>query len=213
MLDFTLAVLAQDLEAVTNLYNKEQADRIEELVFECILNKDETHKTLGEYAVDEIKAYRNQLHTDSDPLYAILIRLLPRLFGKKYSVAKVNINGKSYIDPILLSLINPIIAICCGFWKTIKDNYDLVEDDLSSLAASYVQLLHPYYDELCRIIFYIDRSIHNTSAIGIFIAHIALTKIKMSDHPKTNHIAELFLNNWLSFIIPLVPSTDKSTNS
>ena len=103
-----------------------------------------------------------------------------------------------------------MITICCGFWKTIKDNYDLVEDDLSSLAASYVKLLHPYYDELCRIIFYIDGAIHNTSAIGIFIAHIAFTKIKISNHPKTNQIAELFLNKWLSIIIPLVPSTDKS---
>ena len=81
----------------------------------------------------------------------------------------------------------------------------------SSLASSYVELLHPHYDELCRIVSSIDGVIHNPSAIGIFVAHIAFTKIKISNHPQTNQIAELFLNKWMRFIISVVPSTDKST--
>jgi hypothetical protein len=222
--NFLLAVISQDLEAVSNLYDKDQAVRIEELVLNCFKYKDEKFIALGEYAVEEIKEYRNKLHSDPEPLYAITVRLLQRLFGKNYPSIKVNINGKSYIDPIILSMINPLITNCCGFWKTARDNYNLIEGGLSdnihlntptfsSLTTSYVELLHPHYDELCRIISSIDEKVCNHSAIGIFVAHIAITKIKISKHPEANKIVELFLEKWINIILSLVPPTDKCTNS
>lgn len=128
--DFALAIVAQDLEAANNLYDQPQAGRIAKLVIESFDYKDEEHKALGEYAVQEIAAYRKRLHTDTDPIYAIAIRLLERWLGKDCHALEVPIDGKLVIDPLFLSLFNPIISCCCGFWKTTNDNYLLVEHEL-----------------------------------------------------------------------------------
>src|SRR3989338_3586454 len=132
--DLALAAIAQDLQAVKNLFPKDQAERIEKWVLKCINTED-----WGEYAVDEVKKYGEKFQKDiqnvnvgGDPLSAIPARLLQRWLGKNIQNFDVEINGKKtgFIDPILLMMISSTLAAFPGTWEKIKDNFNLIEGDM-----------------------------------------------------------------------------------
>ncbi|HPP65024.1 MAG: hypothetical protein PHO28_02430 [Candidatus Pacebacteria bacterium] len=82
--DLALAAIAQDLQALKNLFQKDQAERIEKLVLKCIDAED-----WGEYAVNEVRKYSETFQKEiqnisigGDLLHAIPARLLQRWLGK-----------------------------------------------------------------------------------------------------------------------------------
>ena len=134
--DLALAAIAQDLQAVKNLFPKEQAERIEKWVLKCIDTKD-----WGEYAVDEVNKYGEEFQkgiqniiADGDPLSAIPARLLHRWLGKNIQNFDVEMHGKKtgIISPILLLMISSTLAAFLGSWKKLKDNFNLIEGDIPS---------------------------------------------------------------------------------
>lgn len=134
MFDLALAAIAQDLQAVKNLFSKDQAERIEKWVLKCIDTED-----WGEYAVDEVKKYGEKFQKDiqninagGDPLSAIPARLLQRWLGKNIQNFDVEINGKKtgIINPLLLTMVTNTFIAFTGEWKRLKDNFEIVEGNL-----------------------------------------------------------------------------------
>lgn len=132
--DLALAAIAQDLQAVKNLFPKDQAERIEKWVLKCIDTKD-----WGEYAVDEVKKYGEKfqkdiqnISADGDPLSAIPARLLQRWLGKNIQNFDVEMSGKKtgIISPVLLMMVSSMLAAFLGTWKRLKDNFKIVEGDI-----------------------------------------------------------------------------------
>ena len=132
--DLALAAIAQDLQAVKNLFPKDQAERIEKWVLKCIDTED-----YGEYAVDEVKKYGEKFQKDvqnistgGDPLSAIPARLLQRWLGKNIQNFDVEMGGKKtgIISPVLLMMISSTLAAFLGSWKKLKDDFNLVEGDI-----------------------------------------------------------------------------------
>lgn len=132
--DLALAAIAQDLQAVKNLFPKDQAERIEKWVLKCIDTED-----WGEYAVGEVKKYGEKFQKDvqnistgGDPLSAIPARLLQRWLGKNIQNFDVEMNGKKtgIISPVLLMMVSSMLAAFLGTWKKLKDDFNLIEGDI-----------------------------------------------------------------------------------
>lgn len=132
--DLALAAIAQDLQAVKNLFPKDQAERIEKWVLKCVDTED-----WGEYAVGEVKKYGEIFQKDiqninagGDPLSAIPARLLQRWLGKNIQNFDVEMNGKKtgIISPVLLMMVSSMLAAFLGTWKKLKDDFKLVEGDI-----------------------------------------------------------------------------------
>lgn len=131
-LDLALAVIALDLQAVKNLFPKDQAERIEKWVFKSIDVTD-----WGEYAVTEVKKYGEEFQKDilninggdslnGDPLSAISAHLLRRWLGKNIQ----NFNVTGFVNPLLLLIITTHLAFLSGNWKRIKHNFKIVAGDI-----------------------------------------------------------------------------------
>jgi len=132
--DLALAAIAQDLQAVKNLFPKDQAERIEKWVLKCIDTED-----WGEYAVDEVKKYGETFQKDiqnisagGDPLSVIPTRLLQRWLGKNIQNFDVEMSGKKtgIISPVLLMMVSGTLATFLGTWKRLKDDFKIVEGDI-----------------------------------------------------------------------------------
>ncbi|MDQ7839184.1 MAG: hypothetical protein RDU59_11920 [Thermodesulfobacteriota bacterium] len=132
--DLALAAIAQDLQAVKNLFPQDQAERIEKWVLKCIDTED-----WGEYAVDEVKQYGEKFQKDiqkinagGDPLSAIPARLLHRWLGKNIQNFDVEMNGEKtgIINPVLLMMVSGTLSAFLGSWKRLKDNFKIIEGDI-----------------------------------------------------------------------------------
>lgn len=132
--DLALAAIAQDLQALKNIFPTDQAERIEKWIFKCI-----DTENWGEYAVDEVKKYSEKfqkgvenIEVGGDPLSAIPGRLLYRWLGQGLKNFEVEINGKKtgVISPVLLSITMRILASFAGTWKRITDKFELTEGEL-----------------------------------------------------------------------------------
>lgn len=132
--DLALAAIAQDLQAVKNLFPKDQAERIEKWVLKCIDTED-----YGEYAIEEVKKYGEKFQKDiqnistgGDPLSAIPARLLQRWLGKNIQNFDVEMGGKKtgIISPVLLMMVSSMLAAFLGSWKKLKDDFNLIEGDI-----------------------------------------------------------------------------------
>lgn len=135
--DLVLAAIAQGLQAVKNLFPKDQAERIKRFVLQYGF----TEKDLNAYALSEIKQYSEQfqeavqtIDVGGHPEEAMPGRLLHRWLGKNIEKFLVEINGEKTdtISPILLMEVSVILSsfLKCFSWKQIKDNYKLVPGDL-----------------------------------------------------------------------------------
>jgi len=132
--DLALAAIAQNLQAVRHLFPKDQAERIEKWVLKCIDTED-----WGEYAIDEVKKYGEELQKDiqninagSDPLSAIPARLIHRWLGKNIQNFDVEMSGKKtgIISPVLLMMVSSTLTAFLGTWKKLKDNFEIIEGDI-----------------------------------------------------------------------------------
>jgi hypothetical protein len=132
--DLALAAIAQDLQAVKNLFPKEQAKRIEKWVYRCIDTED-----WGEYAIKEVKKYGEKfqegiqnINTGRDPVSAIPAHLVQRWLGKNIYNFDVEMSGKKIgiISPVLLMMITGTLTSFLGFWKRVDENFKLIEGDI-----------------------------------------------------------------------------------
>jgi len=132
--DLALAAIAQDLQAVKNLFAQDQAERIEKWVLKCIDTKD-----WGEYATNEVKKYGEKFQKEiqninigGDPLSAIPARLLHRWLGKNIQNFEVEMSNKKtgIINPVLLLMVTSILANFHGKWKKLKENFKIVEGNI-----------------------------------------------------------------------------------
>ena len=135
--DLALAAIAQDLQALKNLFPKDQAERIEKWVFKSLANMEDW----GEYAVDEVKKYSEKFQKDiqnikagGDPLSAIPARLLQRWLGKNIQNFDVEMNGKKtgIISPVFLMMVSSMLVAFAGTWKKriMTSDIELVEGDI-----------------------------------------------------------------------------------
>ena len=132
--DLALAAIALDLQAVRNLFSPDQANRIEGWVEKLI-----DLESSGEYAVGELRAYAQQfreemarVEDDGDPLRAVPVRLLHRWLGDELRAFEVEIGNKKtgYISPIMVDIAVDVLMGFVRVWKTISEQYDLIEEDL-----------------------------------------------------------------------------------
>ena len=128
-----LALIAQDLQAVPNLFPPDQAKRLEEWVYDCVDIED-----WGEYAKEEVKKYgekfQHDLNNHENPIYAIPARLLHRWLGKGIQNFDVELNGKKtgILDPLLVEMLGGIlISQFSGTWKKVvlQGDVELVAGD------------------------------------------------------------------------------------
>ena len=165
--DLALAAIAQDLQALKNLFPEDQAERIEKWVYKCLGNLEDW----GEYSVDEVKKYSNafqkclnNIQRYGNPINTIPVLLLYKWLGKNIDNIEVEINGRKtgYFDPLIVAMVTNILVKFAGIWKKviITDDVELVEGDIpfdenSSGLKDYVSELEEnksdgtvlYYDE------------------------------------------------------------------
>jgi hypothetical protein len=132
--DLALAATALDMQAVKNLFSADQAKRIERWV-ERLKNTEDW----GDYAIAEIRAYDQhfqdamaRVESDGDPLSAMSVRLLYRWLGDNLQEFDFRIGSEKtdIISPILIEITHDVLLDFVGVWKTISQQYDLVEEDL-----------------------------------------------------------------------------------
>lgn len=135
--DLALAVIAQNLQAIKNVFPSGQASRIEQWILKCLDTED-----YGEYALQEIKKYDHMFQksvseiTNKDssfygtnPLDVISVCLLKQWLAHRLRDFEVEINGKKtgVISPVLVSMTSSTLVAFILQWKTIKADYDIVE--------------------------------------------------------------------------------------
>ncbi len=136
--DLALAAIAQDLQALKNLFPVDQAERIEKWIFKCLANLEDW----GEYSVDEVKRYSNAFQKSlnnieryGNPINTIPILLLYKVLGKNIENIEVKINGKKtgFFDPLIVGMVTDILVRqFAGTWKRVilKDDVELVKGDI-----------------------------------------------------------------------------------
>ena len=131
--DLALVAIAMDLQAVNNLFPKDQSERIEKWVFKYLSGGDS-----GEYAVNEVRQYSKAWqeaieNMTNNPASAVAARLLVRWLGdgiKNFDMGDGEKTG--YISPLLLgatAIYLTEVALTWS-WKSLKDKYKLIEGDL-----------------------------------------------------------------------------------
>jgi hypothetical protein len=132
-LNLGLAAIAQDLQAVKNLFPMHQANRIENWVLIWVWNFADTEQR-SEYAVDEVKKYgamfQKELSLGAEfALGAIPGRLLHRWLGGGIRNFELEIGGEKsgFIDAMLMAITTSALIDFSGFWKAIADKRKLVE--------------------------------------------------------------------------------------
>lgn len=136
--DLALAAIALNLQAPKNLFPKDQAERIEKWVFKYIdeIWREMATEEWGDYAVEEVKKYAEKFQKAvehlENPTSAIPARLLHRWLGRGIENFEVEMNGEKtgIISLQLIMMATAALSRFIGFWKSIKNDFDLVEGDL-----------------------------------------------------------------------------------
>jgi len=125
-LDLVVAVIALDLQALPNVFPKDQANRLRRYVLSFL----EIHEEYGTYVREEIalyeEAFRKHLsdgHVTGDPISAIPVRLLNRWFGGGEGLQS---GGVRIVDPLLLATVTEWLFRLTGTWKEIQRDYRIV---------------------------------------------------------------------------------------
>lgn len=123
--DLALAAIAENLQAVKNVFPKDQAERIEKWVSKVFDAGD-----WREYSVDEIKKYGEKFR--ENPLGAVSSRLLCRWLGNNIRNFEVEFLGKKTgtINQLLVMMTAEIISNFIFLWEKLKDDFDIVEGDI-----------------------------------------------------------------------------------
>jgi hypothetical protein len=137
--DLLIAAATLDLQAVGNLFPKDQAERIGHLVpaYIVVWVLKYTHiEDWGNYVTAEVQSYTEDFHkemasidTVEHPLTIISSHLLHRWLGENVRDFETVVDGEEtgYIDLGLVMMVTGILYECVGTWKSIIDRYRIVE--------------------------------------------------------------------------------------
>ncbi len=130
-IDLAFAIIALDLQALPNLFPKEQSERIHEFVLSEIMSEKEN----GSYGYEEVILYEKEflecvnnphtdkyLYTEGNPILAIARRLANRWLGAD---SEKKILGKKILSPILVMIIAELITSLTGTWKIIHTDFKI----------------------------------------------------------------------------------------
>ena len=120
--DFVLAVIAVQMQALSNLFPADQAARIREHVLKCISSPD-----LGTYPIDSLKEYEHAWKASLDarePPWGSLASILYDKIGCNKSVSVGDAKVKSPI--LLVGLGSAIVRLGRAWWKDFISAYELV---------------------------------------------------------------------------------------
>lgn len=119
--EFTLAVIALQIQALPNLLPPAQADRIREHVMRCISSPD-----LGSHPREAIHEYQsawNQCLQQGEPPFHGIASVL---FDKLSCQSSVGLGNAKFKDPLLLmALSEKVITFGGGWWKNAIQRYKL----------------------------------------------------------------------------------------
>ena len=120
--EFVLAVIATQIQALSNLFFPDQARRIREYVVQCISSPD-----LGSYPRETIDEYQSawdqSLQQGEPPFYGIA----SVLFDKLECRSTVEVGNARFKSPLLLmALSEKVVTFGGSWWKTVSQEYKLV---------------------------------------------------------------------------------------
>ena len=130
-LDLALAIIAQEMQAVENLFPQEQAERINRWVLNIINTKEDgeySYKTTFRYYV-KFKKELGNISSGGDPLSVIPGLLLENWLGqdiRNYTL-KIKDRQTDILDPLLLSVASGVLSCFLGYFKGIKEQYKIVQ--------------------------------------------------------------------------------------
>ncbi len=122
ILEFSLAVMAVEMEALPNLLPVDQADRIREYVVQYV--SDLSSEPWGrEVLQDYGEVWKQAVHEVENPLGAIASLLFDRLGCQ----ATTELAGVKYKSPLLLMFFMERIVLCnSGFWKRLIEKFRIL---------------------------------------------------------------------------------------
>lgn len=120
--EFVLAVIATQIQALTNLLAADQASRIRKYVMQCISSPE-----LGTYPREAIQEYQNAWDQALQKLEPPVYGIATVLFDKLECRSAVDLGGARFKDPLLLdALAGKLVTLGGGWWKTTTQKYKLV---------------------------------------------------------------------------------------
>lgn len=135
--DLALAAIAGDLQSLKNLFQKDQAERIEQWVLKKLAGME----GWGDYAIDEVNKYSNgfkkclsNVERYGNPINIIPLMLLHKWLGNNIDNLEVKLNGKKsgYFDPLIVLMVTDILIQFAGTWKKriLTGDIELIEGDM-----------------------------------------------------------------------------------
>lgn len=119
--DFVLAVIAAQMQALSNLFPVDQAARIREHIFKYISSLD-----LGSYAIDSLKEYEHAWKASLDAREPPWDGLASILYDKIGCNKSVSVGDAKVKSPILLvGLGSAIVRLGRAWWKDFISAYEL----------------------------------------------------------------------------------------
>jgi hypothetical protein len=121
-LEFALAVIAIEIQALTNLCPKTQAERILAYVLQCLSTPE-----LGSYPRDAIQEYQLAWNQSLDEGELPLNAISSILFNRLGINETVKLSGSEFKDPlILMTLTVMLVKLGGGWWKNALQQYLIV---------------------------------------------------------------------------------------
>jgi hypothetical protein len=121
MLDFMLAVIANDLPALPNLLPQDQAKRIHEYVIKCVSSKE-----LGSYPREVLEAYQKEwnrsIKEGIPPFYGIANQLYEQLKIEN----KMKHHDAEFKVPLKMMVLVEAINSIDYPWKNVIEEYNIV---------------------------------------------------------------------------------------
>jgi hypothetical protein len=120
--EFSLAVIAVEIQALPDLLPSDQASRIREFVMQCLSSPD-----LGSYPREAIQEYQDAWNQSLQQGELPFCGIASVLFDKLECRNTVQLGGSLFKDPLLLMALGEKVVTCAGgWWKTVTQEYKLV---------------------------------------------------------------------------------------
>jgi hypothetical protein len=131
--DLTLASMALGLQAIRNLNQKQQAERLQAWIMRCVNTKE-----YGEYAISEIKEYDQAfqkgiegISQGKDPIMAVSARLLHSWLGSNLQQFEIDVGDKKtgIVNPLLVMMTADVLMQYASIWKALCDAFEVLGSD------------------------------------------------------------------------------------
>jgi len=123
--EFALAVIAIQIQALPNLLEQQQANRIRSHVLACI-----SAPELGTYPKEAIEEYQNAWNTSLENGNLPFDGIASVLFDKIECENKVELGGASFKAPLLLMALREYIVKFGGsWWKDAINKYQIIPNE------------------------------------------------------------------------------------